>query len=137
MRLCFMSSYTRCPFVMSSHVHGTRTTTLLDILTCLLTVRDSVPPPCRERKDTCAVAALSLTLRQRKQHVLWRFSGLPSACHAVVAVPGRPAGLIVSQSHIMYIAQQVGSVFVWEGRVEGGLNHPNRYPASTYIQFWR
>ena len=42
--------------------------------------------------------------------VLWRFSGLPSACHTIIPVLGRPAALLIAQSHIMLVTQQVRGV---------------------------
>ncbi len=54
------------------------------------------------------MTALSLAVKRRQQRVLWRHPGLPSSCHAAVPVPGRPAALLLAQSHVMYVSQQVG-----------------------------
>ena len=48
-----------------------------------------------------------MTTAPRSLQVLWRFSGLPSACHTIVPVLGRPAALLIAQSHIMLVTQQV------------------------------
>ncbi|MEW5299110.1 MAG: hypothetical protein WDW36_002156 [Sanguina aurantia] len=59
----------------------------------------------RERKDTCAIAAVSINLRRKRHTLLWTARGLPSDCHKLLAVPGKPGVLVLSQSLIMYYSQ--------------------------------
>lgn len=61
----------------------------------------------RERRDTCAVLALSLSWTAKRPATrLWAHSGLPSCCHALVPIPGRAAALVVSSTLVMYVTSQ-------------------------------
>lgn len=59
----------------------------------------------RERKDTCAVAAVSVSLRRKRHTVLWQESGLPFDATKLVAVPGRTAALVLTSNMVLYMSQ--------------------------------
>lgn len=75
---------------------------------CMLSMR-------RERKDTCVVTAVNLAIRRKKLSVLWSTSGLPADAFSVVAVPDKPAALVLCLNHVVY-CHQVGQ---YEGLVDG------------------
>lgn len=59
----------------------------------------------RERKDTCAVAAVCISLRRKRHTVLWREAGLPFDAQRLVAVPGRTAALVLCSNMVVYVSQ--------------------------------
>ncbi|KAF2368735.1 hypothetical protein FHG87_000497 [Trinorchestia longiramus] len=60
------------------------------------------------RQDTCAIAALSLNLRQRLNPVIWHLSGLPHDCASLLPVP-KPIGgvLLFAHNSLTYLTQSV------------------------------
>lgn len=61
----------------------------------------------RERKDTCALTAISISIRLKRHTLLWRAARLPYDSYRLVAVPNRPAVLVVSPNVVM-LCSQVG-----------------------------
>eukprot|EP00798_Chlamydomonas_sp_ICE-L_P015929 gene15929-22063_t len=59
----------------------------------------------RDKKDTCALVAISLSLRRQRYTKLWSADALPSTSFAILALPDRPAALVLSMNHIMYYSQ--------------------------------
>jgi hypothetical protein len=49
----------------------------------------------RERKDSCVLTAVSLSIRRKKQTVLWVSAGLPADAFGLLAVPGKAAALLL------------------------------------------
>jgi hypothetical protein len=60
---------------------------------------------CREEKDSCSLAAVSLSVRRKRQALLWAAHDLPADALCLVAVPDRPAALLLCPSYIMYCQQ--------------------------------
>ncbi|KAK8376849.1 hypothetical protein O3P69_010050 [Scylla paramamosain] len=60
------------------------------------------------RQDTCALAAISLNIRQRLHPVIWSISCLPHDCEKLLAVP-KPIGgvLLFSCNSLTYLTQSV------------------------------
>lgn len=54
--------------------------------------------------------AVSLSVRRKRQTVLWSARGLPSDAFALVAVPDRPAALVLCP-HVILYCHQVWSVY--------------------------
>lgn len=51
------------------------------------------------------MTAVSLSIRRKKQSVLWSSSGLPADAYAVVAVPDKPAVLVLCLDYVVYCQQ--------------------------------
>ena len=60
------------------------------------------------RQDTCALAAISLNIRQRLHPVIWSISCLPHDCDKLLAVP-KPIGgvLLFACNSLTYLTQSV------------------------------
>ncbi|WIA38397.1 hypothetical protein OEZ86_001723 [Tetradesmus obliquus] len=58
----------------------------------------------REARDTCALSAMSINVRKKRQPVIWHVPGLPSDCSGLLAVP-RGGVLVLSQNLLLYHAQ--------------------------------
>ncbi|KAG0711406.1 Cleavage and polyadenylation specificity factor subunit 1 [Chionoecetes opilio] len=60
------------------------------------------------RQDTCALAAISLNIRQRLHPVIWSISCLPHDCEKLLAVP-KPIGgvLLFACNSLTYLTQSV------------------------------
>lgn len=74
----------------------------------------------REARDTCALAAMSINMRKKRQPVIWSVPNLPSDCSRAMAVP-RGGVLVLSQNLLLYYAQVWGeqtqcilTTSVWE-----------------------
>lgn len=63
-----------------------------------------LPHRLREARDTCALSAMSINVRKKRQPVIWHVPGLPSDCSGVLAVP-RGGVLVLSQNLLLYHAQ--------------------------------
>lgn len=72
---------------------------------------------CRERKDTCVLTAVSLSIRRKKQTVLWVSTGLPADAFALVAVPDKAAALLLCPNYILY-CQQVRVCFCYSAWIQ-------------------
>ncbi|GLI63467.1 hypothetical protein VaNZ11_006441, partial [Volvox africanus] len=59
----------------------------------------------RERKDTCCLTAVSISLRLKRHTILWKMASLPYDCYKLLAVPYRPAVLVLSPNLIMICSQ--------------------------------
>ena len=79
------------------------------------------PPgsPPSERKDTCCLTAISVSLRLKRHTVLWRAAGLPYDCYRLLPLPQRPAALVLSPSLVMLTSQVRGLGL-------GGAEHSGR-----------
>lgn len=60
------------------------------------------------RQDTCALAAISLNIRQRLHPVIWSISCLPHDCEKLLPVP-KPIGgvLLFACNSLTYLTQSV------------------------------
>lgn len=60
------------------------------------------------RQDTCALAAISLNIRQRLHPVIWSISCLPHDCLRLLPVP-KPIGgvLLFAANSLTYLTQSV------------------------------
>lgn len=68
-----------------------------------------LPVVHRDRKDTCRLVAVSLSLRRKHHTVLWHAEHLPSDCFKVVPTPERPGALVLSPNLLLYYSHtQVG-----------------------------
>jgi cleavage and polyadenylation specificity factor subunit 1 len=63
-----------------------------------------LPTRLKETRDACALSALSINVRQKRQPVIWSVPGLPSDACGLMAVP-RGGVLVLSQNLLMYYAQ--------------------------------
>ncbi|KXZ43815.1 hypothetical protein GPECTOR_80g175 [Gonium pectorale] len=59
----------------------------------------------RERKDTCCLTAISISLRLKRHTLLWKVGGLPYDSYQLLAVPYRPAVLVISPNLIVLSSQ--------------------------------
>ncbi|GIL66196.1 hypothetical protein Vafri_19806, partial [Volvox africanus] len=59
----------------------------------------------RERKDTCCLTAVSISLRLKRHTILWKMASLPYDCYKLLAVPYRPAVLVLSPNLLMICSQ--------------------------------
>ncbi|EFJ51734.1 hypothetical protein VOLCADRAFT_87503 [Volvox carteri f. nagariensis] len=59
----------------------------------------------RERKDTCCLAAISISLRLKRHTILWKLASLPYDCFKLLAVPYRPAVLVISPNLLLLCSQ--------------------------------
>ncbi|GLC77555.1 hypothetical protein PLESTF_001954700, partial [Pleodorina starrii] len=59
----------------------------------------------RERKDTCCLTAISISLRLKRHTILWKMAGLPYDCYKLLAVPYRPAVLVISPNLLLLCSQ--------------------------------
>lgn len=120
----------RGPARGSSHEHPARYPPTIPFATPSSWLPPSLlfTPVPRERKDTCALTAISLSVRRKKQAVLWATHGLPSDALALVPVPERPAALLLTPSYILY-CQQVRP----RGRQSRVLEMPSGVSGCSFV----
>ncbi|GFR46062.1 hypothetical protein Agub_g7532, partial [Astrephomene gubernaculifera] len=59
----------------------------------------------RERKDTCCLAAISISLRLKRHTLLWKVAGLPYDSYKLLPVPYKAAVLVVSPNLLVLSSQ--------------------------------
>lgn len=59
------------------------------------------------------LTAVSLSIRRKRQTILWVSTGLPADAFALVAVPDKAAALLLCPNYLLY-CQQVRSSPLWE-----------------------
>jgi cleavage and polyadenylation specificity factor subunit 1 len=75
-----------------------------------------------EKKDTCALTALSLNLSAKRHPKIWGATKLPSDAYAMVSCPSSGGALVLCQSMVLYYeqGQQAGIVLSQAALPSGG-----------------
>lgn len=97
-----------------------------------------------ERKDTCALTALSLNLSSKKQSKIWGFQNLPSDCFLISSTPSGGA-LVFGLHTVLYYSQgQQSGIILNSAAIPSGVPPPplefdlmNRAPGETAARYAR
>ena len=87
-----------------------------------------------ERRDTCALAAVSLGTASRARARIWGADGLPADAHTLSAVPA--GGCLVACTDMLLYHTQVLTPAVAEPHYLGFSARPVRYSPSKIVPSW-